>query len=228
MASEISLPILQHPHGELPLVQPADPLLPEGYDWREEVLVTPWGGVLPTVKFSQAAFLALELLTQKEIEVEKEKESRAILAAKFLVARAKVAPAELDETLGCWMLPLSAEVDEKNRARYPRASVSKLGWSNAGTHQLAFQELRGITIPSSNGTPAGLKRHPVDHLCHNHACCNPYHLECVEHGENTARGATVRKHKIQPQLFFPPSGNISVESLVKHEGYCLTEESVVQ
>lgn len=32
------------------------------------------------------------------------------------------------------------------------------------------------------------KKWVVDHLCRNHGCCNPAHLEAVTHGENIKRG----------------------------------------
>lgn len=226
MTTEMLVPVLDNPHGELPLKQASHPLLREGYNWTKEVQVTSWGGVLPTVAFSRAAFRALELLTDQKPESEKER--RAKIAAEFFIKREKIKPAEFDSELGCWLLPLTAEFDDKKRARYPRATIKALGWKAAGTHQVAFQELRGIIIPSSNGTSAGIKRHPVDHLCHNHACCNPYHLDCVEHEVNTARGATVRRNKIQPEIFFPGAGNIAVSKLTGHDGYCLTERLVVQ
>lgn len=217
---------LKHPHGELRLQQDPHPLMPEGYDLTAgEVFVTRWGGVLPTVEFSKVAFKALEMLAENESQ--DFFEERAKLVARFMIAREKVVPATFDDTMGCWPMPLSAQHDEQGRARYPRISVRALGWTNGGAHQAAFQELRAITIPTSNGNKPP-KRHPVDHLCHDHACCNPYHLYFVTHEENTARGATVRSQKRQPQLFQPAKGNINVTDLLKYPEYEAVEKEVEQ
>lgn len=70
-------------------------------------------------------------------------------------------------------------------------------------HCLVFAELRGEI-------PAGLE---LDHLCRNHSCVNPAHLEPVTHEENCRRGLTgevararmlgkthcVRNHEFTPE-----------------------------
>lgn len=227
MVGEMFVPVLKTPHSELRLKRSSHPLIPEGYDWTDEVLVTSWAGVLPTSAFSRAAFRALELLV--DLDPASEKEHRAKIAATFFIARSKVEPAKFDENLGCWFMPLNSEYDDKKRARYPTGSIGSLGWSSAGTHQIAYQELLGETIPTTNGKSNGaIKRKPVDHLCHNHACCNPYHLDCVDQAENTIRGVTVRHRKSQTQMFSPEPGNISVDELISYEGYELSERMVDQ
>jgi hypothetical protein len=47
-------------------------------------------------------------------------------------------------------------------------------------HRVAYEQLFGPV-------PDGLE---LDHLCRNHACCNPTHLEPVTHGENVRRGTS--------------------------------------
>lgn len=50
-----------------------------------------------------------------------------------------------------------------------------------GSHRIAWELLRG-EIP--NG-------YTIDHLCRNHSCVNPDHLEPVPHGVNLLRGNTL-------------------------------------
>src|SRR5215471_18082649 len=45
-------------------------------------------------------------------------------------------------------------------------------------HRWAYEDAKG-------DIPAGLE---IDHLCRNHACVNPAHLEAVTRGENVRRG----------------------------------------
>lgn len=47
-------------------------------------------------------------------------------------------------------------------------------------HRLAYMTHHGLT-----SLPRG---HHVDHLCRNHGCLRPDHLELVTHGENIRRG----------------------------------------
>ena len=47
-------------------------------------------------------------------------------------------------------------------------------------HRLAYQEIIG-------SVPKGME---LDHLCRNHWCVNPFHLEAVTHQENMRRGTT--------------------------------------
>lgn len=78
---------------------------------------------------------------------------------------------------GCW---------EFQGTKYLGYGVVGLGSRADGTvlvHRLVFQELVGPLTP-------GLV---LDHLCRNHACCNPLHLEEVTLAENTRRGARVAR-----------------------------------
>jgi hypothetical protein len=53
-------------------------------------------------------------------------------------------------------------------------------------HRVAYEEWFGpIPERDENG-----KRLVVDHLCRNHGCVNPAHLELVTYGENAVRGET--------------------------------------
>ena len=58
---------------------------------------------------------------------------------------------------------------------YGQISVKR---QKVGAHQVAYHLFMG-------DIPAELQ---LDHLCHNRACCNPWHLEPVTSRENTRRG----------------------------------------
>jgi len=53
-------------------------------------------------------------------------------------------------------------------------------------HRAAYEEWFG-PVP---GRDENGKRLVVDHLCRNHGCVNPAHLELVTYGENAVRGET--------------------------------------
>ena len=76
-------------------------------------------------------------------------------------------------------LTLSGECWEWNGSKdtggYGRISV--LG-EQQSVHRLMYEHFIGI-IPV---------RYTVDHLCRNHACCNPRHLQAVPHKVNVLRG----------------------------------------
>lgn len=49
-------------------------------------------------------------------------------------------------------------------------------------HRVSYEMARGVTLPK------GDRHHHVDHLCRNHGCVNPAHLEYVTVSENVLRG----------------------------------------
>lgn len=99
----------------------------------------------------------------------------------------------IDETDGCWSLPLEAEYDKAGRARYPTLYDSERKKQGIPAHRYVWRTLIDADIP---------KEIWLDHLCRAHACCNPTHLEAVTPGHNTRRGNHAR-HVIggQDQLF---------------------------
>lgn len=209
------IPHLRHLHGEFQLVLPSHPMMPSGYDFRSgKLLITEWEGILPPPSFSAKRFDDLQRLAEQT----KPREFRrlSVLFAKRIIDRVFY-----DDTLGCWNLPLAAEHDDKGRARYPRFDSSKFGfeYTNAGAHQVSYEVLQGLKIPKellgSNGN-SSMQRMPVDHLCHNHACCNPYHLQVVSHGENSRRGNTVRRSKMQPHLAQKACGVVPYAEALEH------------
>ena len=88
-----------------------------------------------------------------------------------------------EENLGCWALKLSAEYDEKRRARYPTVSNRKFG---------AKTELANRFVVRQLGSPLTSSQH-LDDLCRVHACSNPFHLDVVTHNENVLRGVKARR-----------------------------------
>jgi hypothetical protein len=50
------------------------------------------------------------------------------------------------------------------------------------THRVMYEALQEII-------PEGME---LDHLCRNHSCCNPMHLEVVSHKENVRRGISAK------------------------------------
>jgi hypothetical protein len=84
-----------------------------------------------------------------------------------ILARLIISPA------GCWEW-----TGARDRHGYGRAGY---GPRKAGTglvHRMVYQQVNGPIEP-------GLE---LDHLCRNHPCANPAHLEPVTHGENVQRG----------------------------------------
>lgn len=86
-------------------------------------------------------------------------------------------------TSGCW---------EWQGAKTSRGYGSiRLGRRTLVAHRYSYQFCRGQI-------PVGLE---LDHLCRNHECVSPYHLEAVTHAENIRRGraghaATLRAAQI--------------------------------
>lgn len=77
---------------------------------------------------------------------------------------------EVDENTGCWNW-----VGSKNRAGYGRV---RRGGKVHRAHRWAYELYR-------ESIPDGLV---IDHLCRNHSCVNPWHLEPVTNDENCERG----------------------------------------
>lgn len=62
-----------------------------------------------------------------------------------------------------------------NRNGYKRCSYK-------GRESVAHRVLYSILVCDI------INNHVIDHLCRNRQCCNPSHMECVSHSENTRRG----------------------------------------
>ncbi len=183
--------ILHYPSGRFALHLPPDPLLPEGHDFtKDEVLVTKWGGILPSVEFSRRQFQEL-IRTATIPQIDQPEE--VILLAQYLLSREGFV---FDEELGCWRLPLSVPYDEKGKSHYPRITVGALGLRDSKAHRATLSILRGEEIDGLLG----------DHLCRTHACCNPYHLDPVDDATNISRGAQARRAERVPTLFQRGSG----------------------
>lgn len=61
----------------------------------------------------------------------------------------------------------------------------QIGRKAMQSHRVGYELVRGPI-------PAGLE---LDHLCREHACVNPAHLEAVTHQENVARGNVGRANR---------------------------------
>lgn len=95
----------------------------------------------------------------------------------------------IDPDTGCWEW-----TGTKNKAGYGKvydpANDGKPRMEYA--HRVSYREFVG---PIPDG-------HHIDHLCRNHACCNPEHLEPVTHAENMRRGLTSVTSSIELEI--PP------------------------
>ena len=74
---------------------------------------------------------------------------------------------------GCWVWTACVF-----RSGYGCFAIRKDKWKNVRAHRFAYEMLVAL-IP---------KDKELDHLCRNHACVNPKHLEVVTHKENCVRG----------------------------------------
>lgn len=91
---------------------------------------------------------------------------------------------ELDDE-GCWILPLPAGYDDKNRARYPQVSNRQFGAHSELAHRFVIRRTLGAT---------GLTRADhIDHQCRKHACSNIAHLMITSPGQNTTRANIARR-----------------------------------
>ena len=106
----------------------------------------------------------------------------------------------IDPDTGCWVWNKSLE-----RNGYARMSV---GHKVEGVHRITYKERHGFI-------PDGFE---IDHLCRNRACCNPDHLEAVEHRENLMRSpiaaARINSEKAKCNRGHELSGdNLAIDAL---------------
>lgn len=181
-----------------------DQLFVEGYTFEltDVPAITEWGDILPPVEFSREGLSRVERIANGEPALGQTEASIA-------VARAAIKrTVSFDRNLGCWKLPLSAEYDDKDRARYPSLSVVELGIKNILAHRLTLEVFKEVKVSSY------WKKIVVDHRCMNHACCNPYHLEAVDMDSNTRRGRLARRRQSSPDFFLPGlNGKLTYEML---------------
>lgn len=78
----------------------------------------------------------------------------------------------IDLETGCWEY-----LGTRDRDGYGRAYVAEQK-KTVSAHRLAYSTLKGDLL-------YGLT---LDHICRNHACCNPAHLDQVTSRENIIRG----------------------------------------
>ena len=90
---------------------------------------------------------------------------------------------QADNSYGCWALPLLADHDKNGHSMYPRVTNKSFGVKDMSAHRFTVSKLFGPLEP---------KEH-LDHICRKHACCNPLHLEVVDHPTNMRRGAAGRR-----------------------------------
>jgi len=97
-----------------------------------------------------------------------------------------------EPTSGCWLW--TGDVNAYGYGQMYAGKVEKRS-RRLLAHRCAWELLRGPI-------PHGLE---LDHLCRNHACVNPDHLEPVTHAENMARSARARQthckhgHELTPE-----------------------------
>lgn len=97
---------------------------------------------------------------------------------------------------GCWEWQ-----GARDRGGYGRVSVER---KTMFVHRFVYRELVGDPGPLS-----------LDHLCRNHPCCNPEHLEPVEHLVNVRRGicAEVQRARHRENRYCPQGHPLFGENL---------------
>lgn len=100
--------------------------------------------------------------------------------------------------------------------RFAVTSVQRGPGRFAAAHRYAWEQLVGPI-------PAGLQ---LDHLCRNHSCVNPDHLEPVTIRENLLRGSTVTRRNAAkthcPRDHELTGDNLMPSRLARGERECLT------
>lgn len=89
----------------------------------------------------------------------------------FTEKLAELVAANADNPTGCWVWPVAPEPDGYPKVRYGQGRRTR-------AHRAAYMVLVGPI-------PDGLV---LDHLCRNHCCVNPAHLEAVTERVNILRG----------------------------------------
>jgi hypothetical protein len=100
----------------------------------------------------------------------------------------------VDETFGCWALPLLREKTEQGISKYPLLTNKALGMKSVVAHRFLWKTLVDSDIPETTF---------LDHLCRTHACCNIAHLEPVTPQINTLRGNLARHIAGGQDALFP-------------------------
>lgn len=190
--------------GDIPFEIEPHPLLPSGvvFDTSDHPAITNWGDCLPPVDFSAQQYEHVQDLTNGNITLFDGWEVVAL--AKYLAPKLK-----FGESLGCWDLPLPANRDANGQSRYPLVNLACLKYRGQVAHRATLETFRGIPLPRNED-----RNKHVDHRCRNQACCNPYHLELVNHATNVRRGAIARKRDNQNELIqLPRNQNLTFRDI---------------
>lgn len=96
-----------------------------------------------------------------------------------------------DRVSGCWLWTLSANGSSySNVVRFASHFAGGDG-ANQNAHRLAYRAVFG-EIPDHL---------EIDHLCGRKTCCNPYHLQPVDHSTNIQRSRVAERHPLSEFWF---------------------------